>query len=135
MNTDTYKELCAWANSVRGTAFVWGETDCVMLAASALDVILGRDVSGRWRGQWDSEESAMAYDDMPSVALAALGLVAVTPAESGNGDILIAPHGRFPETCHVVFGRYALTSDPVHGVGYVRTADLRRIATAALRVP
>lgn len=55
---DWPKRLNAHINSLRGQEFGWGEFDCVLFAAGAVQAITGWDPIAPWRGQWSDEGSA-----------------------------------------------------------------------------
>lgn len=38
--------------------FVWGENDCILFAASAVQALTGNDLAASWRGKYKSEAEA-----------------------------------------------------------------------------
>ena len=44
----------------RRTAFVWGETDCIMATCNHIRDVTGIDPAEPWRGSYDSEDAARA---------------------------------------------------------------------------
>lgn len=128
--------LCRFADSMRGSAFVWGESDCFLLAARCIDAMTDTDAHRQWWQSWRTETEALAAESerLPSQRLRDMGCHDVDVRYVTDGDVLIAPHATFRESCHVVIGRHCLTSTPTHGVGYVRTADVQDVAVLALRV-
>ena len=127
--------LIAFAEQVVGQPFVWGETDCGMLALRALDVILIQDVSGPYRGMWSDEATALAHfqTELPSEVLARLGMQRMEPGLYAIGDILLAPKDPWPECAAVCLGGRCLMSHTEHGVAYVRTGDFVKAATSLWR--
>lgn len=132
MRTETHKELIRWANAQRGRPFAWGATDCATLAAEAAH-IAGAD---RLVPTYQDEAGALAEMQSKPVSewLLDAGCRHVDPRMARDGDVLVVPDPPWPETYYVVFGRYALTAAPAHGVGYVRASDVIARATTALRV-
>lgn len=133
MKTSDTLRLIQWANGVNGAEFEWGATDCIALGIGAVAVIRG--VIADAPCQWTDEGSARAAmaSFLPSAWMAECGAVAVDASGAQVGDVMLAPGNGFPECAHVHLGKYALTSTPAHGVGYVRTADVLRAATSVWR--
>lgn len=128
--------LIAWANAQRGLAFAWGATDCIALGVQAVGIIT-QDAPAPACPAWANEAEAReaAAQQSPSAWLMAAGFESVPVGGAQLGDIMIAPADGFPESAHVVMGKYALTASPEHGVGYVRTSDLRKLAATCWRWP
>jgi len=122
----TEKRLFIWADSMKGRPFVWGETDCIMLAAQAADIIGGSDLASQFAGRYTDETTARALlaDAVPSHLLAAADWENRTGSIPCRGDILLSQTDEWPECAHVVLGRYALSSSPGHGVGFCRISQL-----------
>ena len=129
--------LVKWAGEMVGKPFIWGETDCAMLALRSLNTSLGIDVSGAFAGVWRDEASALAHFqiELPSQVLSMLGLSQMDQVYFATGDIILAPKEPFPETAHICLGMRSLSADPEHGVVYVRTLDLLKHAVSLWRVP
>lgn len=132
MKTETHKALIRWADSVRGLPFEWGVRDCFTLAADALRLQGAGEAEYSAGSEAEAHEAALQIEG--SERLRAAGAVDIEPAMARDGDVLIVPAEGWAETFYVVFGRYALTSAPEHGVGYVRTADVQSRAVAAVGV-
>lgn len=128
MDDDRFIMLHRWALGCRSRDFEFGRTDCCILACEAAEIVTGRLVASEHRGKYASEAEAITYmrEVCPTLILERLGY---TPRELGfcDGDIVTAPCPELPafdQACHVVLGRYSITSTPEHGVGFVRTSDV-----------
>ena len=127
MNDQTLIALHRWAADRRSEAFRWGETDCCILACEAAELLTGRLVADEHRCKYASQAEAVTYmrEACPNLILERLGFRRRARGFC-DGDIVTAPCPELPafdQACHIVLGRYALTSTPEHGVGFVRTRD------------
>lgn len=59
-NTWLTKELPNYLLAHHSTPFVWGENDCCLFAANAIQAYTGVDIADDFRGKYDSQESAFA---------------------------------------------------------------------------
>lgn len=82
--------LLAWADTVDGKPFVWGETDCGSLARAALAECFGVDVAPSLP-QWSTAKQAAAVLKKRTVIdiLTALGAEQRPIAFARTGDIII----------------------------------------------
>jgi hypothetical protein len=121
--------LIEWAAERIGKPFEWGQTDCTVLVAEAIDLITGvQACAQRYRGAWSDMESAVAWSRAHELDLFD-GCVQAGCVEVYNlrlmqrGDILLVPFTRFDDVqvwCgHVFFGDQALSSSPEKGVHWL----------------
>lgn len=54
------KRLAALLEAARARPFVWGEWDCCLAAAAAVEALTGVDPASAWRGRYTSEDAARA---------------------------------------------------------------------------
>lgn len=121
------ERLLSWARGWEGAPFRWGESDCALIVAEAVDLLSGSATAAALRGCYRSRAQALRFQrrnfDLPSL-IRAQGFFAL--AERGTpeaGDILIARARGF--ACgHVCLGRLSLSAWPELGVGLCKTADL-----------
>ncbi len=127
--------LVRFAQQMLGEPFVWGQTDCAMLALRCLEAAHGFATVEQYWGLWTDEASALAHfqRELPSEVLAGIGLREVPAAQASTGDIILAPKAPFPECAHVCLGQFSLTASPVAGVHRVPTLELVDVATSAWR--
>lgn len=118
--------LISWASEMRGKPFIWGQTDCVMLTLLGLDRYLGTQHAASYAGLWSSKKSALAYfgQQRPSQWFERHGASRIDRSHAMLGDTIMVPADPWPETCHMVLGRYSLSSHEQKGVVVLRTITL-----------
>ncbi|MDZ4254710.1 MAG: hypothetical protein U1A72_19235 [Sulfuritalea sp.] len=132
--------LARWVDSRRGAVFVWGETDCALLAFEALDAMAGNleTLAGRFRGQWQDRLGALRYQHHHATdarqELEKAGCVPIAPGFQQRGDVLVAPRDGFA-CAHVCTGRMSLAAWPDLGVHWCDTAAVLAIGAVVLRLP
>ena len=116
-NWDT--RLLAWADARLAEAFVWGQTDCVILALEAHDLITGTAMADEYRARWDSNTSAYRFMREHDIdierGLVAAGCEDVAPGYLQRGDFILVEEGGWI-CAHVCIGHLALSSRPADGV-------------------
>lgn len=117
------QNVIVWARGLLGQPFVWGKTDCAMLALQGLDRFTGGDYASRYAGLWGSKTEALRHYrvELPSEVLQGFGAERVVPTFAVLGDVITVPAGEWPEQMHFVLGSIALCSDPSRGVHYLKT--------------
>lgn len=112
------QKLIAWAGSMIGVPFAWGQTDCALLALTGIDAMLGTCHAERYRGAWESQEQALAHftSEIPSSVLEGLGAVERDPSLSSVGDVLTVPADVWPEQMSLILGSRVLCADISRGV-------------------
>ena len=120
MRTEAWDvKLLAWADARVAEAFVWGQTDCVILALEAHDLIAGSALADVHRGGWDSEYTAKRYminhDIDIERGLVAAGCELVAPGYLQRGDFILVQDEAWI-CAHVCIGHLALSSRPGDGV-------------------
>ncbi|MEI6317410.1 MAG: hypothetical protein WCS09_02770 [Pseudomonadota bacterium] len=124
--------LLDWAATRIGLPFAWGQTDCTLLVAEAIDVITGATAcASRFRDQWSDMASAVAWsranrlDLLDGCVKTGCVTVVANPLSLQRGDLLLVPFMRFDDVqvwCgHVVVGNRAVSSSPEKGVHYLPT--------------
>jgi len=128
------QSVILWAREVIGKPFVWGETDCAMVALEGLSRLTGEDYAGRYRGMWDSREAALTHyeTELPSDALKSFGAEQVLGTFAVLGDVVTVPADPWPEQMHFVLGAKSLCSDESSGVRLIPTRVLTAIDGAAV---
>jgi len=128
------QNVILWARSMLGQTFVWGETDCAMLALKGLDVLTGMKYTDRYKGQWANEDEALNHfkTEMPSEVLQSLGGEKVPGTFAVLGDVITVPAGFWPEQMHFVLGAQSLCTDPTKGVHLLPTRILTELDEAVV---
>lgn len=104
-------ELVKFADAMRGQALLYGFSDCVMMAAGAVEVQTGRQLTAEHAGQYDDADSARAYmhrrgwSDVDDVA--SHFLVEIDTRTRTRGDILMHI-GERGKTLGICLGRSSL---------------------------
>ena len=128
--------LVRWADGRVGAPFVWGETDCAMLAFEAVDALSGGvELVTRYRGCWSSEREARRFQvrektDTVRMLLEA-GCVPVPKGFHQRGDVLLTPKNGF-QCAHVCFGALCLSSCPADGTSWCLTSELTDVTVLHL---
>jgi len=120
MNLSSERLLGRFARSWIGRPFVWGETDCSILALAWVDTIIGEDRFVRQvLGRYDSPETAAAFSASFGKSLADLLLDAgFTPAPAGvtpTGSIILVASEDYTRA-HVCLNQKILSADETDGV-------------------
>ncbi|MFC3326201.1 DUF6950 family protein [Mesorhizobium cantuariense] len=55
---DWDRRLARLVSSITDAPGVWGETDCLLTAAAAIEAVTGQDIMAPWRGRYKSEAGA-----------------------------------------------------------------------------
>jgi hypothetical protein len=135
--------LAEWATSRLGLPFVWGTTDCALLALEAWDILTGADEGARladqYRGRWTNEFGAIKQvaDAGESIASGLLerGAQRVLPGFQQRGDVICVT-GERHVSAHVCYGELALSAAPETGVAWFRVdLLLREPDVVILRAP
>jgi len=131
--------LISWAESRLGRPFIWGETDCNVLALEALDVITNGNNVAIAKGKYHSKLGAIRF-----LARLGKGLADVVKEADGveidtcrykTGDFLIMDHTAY-EMAHVYLDGRLFSSHPETGVRLFKPVDqaLTRAAFTVYRV-
>jgi hypothetical protein len=134
--------LIEWATGKVGAPFVWGQTDCTLLVAEAIDIVRGdTQHADHFRGQWSDLETAAAWSREHGVDLrsgcADAGCVQVeNPLMAQRGDLVLVPFSEVEDVQiwagHVVVGDVALSASPELGVHCLPVAPLCAMPGAVL---
>jgi hypothetical protein len=122
-------DLVRWASSQIGNAFVWGETNCLALALTAIDVQCGSALMDKFRRQMSSELRAQAWVKKHGFAglvesFLSEGLVEIEPAFIQPGDLALVT---LPDTlgASIFLGQQYLSSTAAGGVAIFGKHALR----------
>ncbi len=113
---DWNARLVTYANSVNGTAFKWGTTDCCQLARRSMRAMYGKDLLPGW-GTYRTSASALKVGRQVGPVGAYLrekGFQAIGVAFAQSGDVVVFRgkcSGGHPQVGVVVSGRL-MVSDP-----------------------
>jgi hypothetical protein len=112
-----------------GRRWQWGDTDCVALAARALEAMTSEPHWRQYPVRWGSLRGALraARGRSFSAYLLGIGAFEVPRRETRWGDFAIADGGRL-ERVHVVLGTLSLSSSLPLGVVLGFTDDIARHA-------
>jgi hypothetical protein len=125
--------LHAVIESNRRTPFVWGQSDCAIFAADAIQAMTGQDIASGYRGTYTDAKSATKalrkarYSDL--AAMAAAHLEEVAPIMAQAGDIVAMQSPETGWTLGVVIGERVIGRD----LGGLVTVD-RSAGERAFRV-
>lgn len=117
---DWQQRLDAWVAKSHAMPFVWGEHDCGLNAASAIDAQIGIDMAADFRGKYGSYESGMVllrekgFANHAELAAALLPEIPVSFAQIG--DIAAVDFGSHGITLMVVGGHRIIGPMP-HSAG------------------
>ena len=115
---DWESRLFAFAEAAVGRPFLWGEWDCVLLTARALDAMGAHGLTEKYQGAWHGPASALRYARRflsVTDGLQRAGCRPVRPGFQQVGDILLVRQGPF-ELGHVCLGSTVLSVDEASGV-------------------
>jgi len=129
METALGIQLMRWATHRAGQTFLWGITDCTMLALEWLTLLTKHPHYEDFRGRWWSKESAvhfsLGYGRRFGQYLLDVGARECSPQTQQTGDFLVASlQGEPWDRVHVCLGGRFLSSDPEHGVNIRFMRDL-----------
>jgi len=122
--------LLAWADTVLGAPYVWGRTDCVSLATTAITVMYPALAGDPRLVLWPTKFAALrARVTQPTLLpdrLAALGAAPVPLGFLQAGDLLVPPAAAAEEEPAVLvsLGATVLSTHPDTGVGRVPARHL-----------
>lgn len=122
------QSLFAFTKDRLRTPYAWGENDCILFAADAVEAMTGEDLAADHRGTYNGPESAARIigragaSDLASFV--GLYLPEIPVALAGRGDIGIAegPHGDFAAVCQ---GRTYI-GPSANGIIHVKRAQIFR---------
>lgn len=126
---DWESRLVAYLSAAAPKAFAFGENDCALFTAGAVEAMTGVDLATKWRGKYRSLKTGFTrlakagFSD--HVALAASLLPEVPPAFAWKGDIAVVPGDFGAGALGVVQGEgvYVLTAT---GLGIVPRLNIVR---------
>jgi hypothetical protein len=93
------------------TPYAWGQHDCALFAAGAVEAMTGIDFAAEFRGKYEDEDGArrlltsLGCEDVGD--LASRYLPEITPAEARRGDVVMI-EGQLGPFLAVVDGRTAV---------------------------
>jgi len=127
--------LLAYMQATAPKPFIWGEHDCALFAAGAVEAMTGEDFAAPYRGRYTTLLGGLrvlrrdGFTDQ--AALAASLFEEIPPAMAGVGDIAVVPEGEANALGVVQGPRIYVVGPDVTGIG---TVDLLR-ASRAFRIP
>lgn len=96
-NDDWPERLKYYLEDVRDRAFAWGENDCILFAAGALEQMTGVDTAAEFRGKYKTELGAarllkrLAPKGLPVAIAEALNTEEIAPLQAQRGDVVLIP--------------------------------------------
>lgn len=126
---DWRPRLVAYLETVRARRFSYGQHDCALFAADAVQAMTGTDLAADFRGRYDSLKASLKLVRGGHLAILHQHFEAIPPAFAGVGDLALIGEVGFPalglfEGQHIL----VLRED---GLGLMP----RAAATSAFRVP
>ena len=94
---DWPERLDAFIRARRARSFAWGQHDCALFAADAVEAMTGNDPAAVFRGGYDSAAGALkairaaGHADLLSAVSAGLGEPLPSPLYAQRGDIAAVP--------------------------------------------
>lgn len=89
------RSLFAYLEAAETRPFLWGEFDCCLFAAGAVQAVMGVDVTAEFPPNYDSEETARAYlenlggiQGLFDAAFLPIGAKRIAPLYAKRGDLL-----------------------------------------------
>ena len=123
---DWPERLAAYVDARRSALFVWGEHDCVLFAAGAIEAITGVDVAADARGGYSTGPQALRWlDDRPLEAVVTRRLgqpVSGAFAQRGDVALVTSDYPGFDHALAVVLGPH-LAVPGARGLVYRRLTD------------
>jgi len=114
--TNDWQEILgAWVEKAQRTPFQWGQFDCALMAADAVQSMTGRDPAETFRGRYDDADSAsqeiaaQGFDGYEDMGDALLGPV-VPNDEARVGDISLLNIKPYGHTFAVDMGTHLLVA-------------------------
>lgn len=122
---DWRERLAQWSAERVGAPFQWGDTDCALIVAEAVDTITGGRFALVYRNRYKSRGQAVGFQRRNQIDLAR-GLeragVFRWQGDPQPGDIITYPHPPFV-LGHVCLGPLVMSAREDIGVCYGRTSD------------
>jgi hypothetical protein len=103
--------LAAFTRAHMRTPYQWGQHDCALFAAGAVEAITGEDFAAEFRGTYEDEDGArrlltsLGCEDVGD--LASRYLPEIMPAEARRGDVVMID-GQLGPFLAIVDGRTAV---------------------------
>lgn len=89
---DWQSRLCEFVRANETRPFVWGEWDCALWTAAAIEAITGTDIAVDIRGKYSTEDEAHAifasFTDTAAQIAAQFGMKEVSPMHAQRGDLI-----------------------------------------------
>jgi len=108
--------LNAWLDSVRVRPFVWGEFDCALGAADAVEAMTGVDYAVEFRGAYFSKRNAARLlaerGGLEALVTQALGAPLDVPLLAQRGDVVLVDSGAEGPALALVIGAEAVAPGP-----------------------
>ncbi len=127
---DWRARLDDYLDSIEGRPFAWGELDCALFAADAVQAITGVDLAADFRGKYSDQAGAEAavksagFEDYAS--LVASMLPAVEIGRHMIGDVAVVESAEFGP-CLAIVGGMHVTCMTLRGKGSLPLARASRI--------
>jgi len=93
---DWPERLATFIEARRTMPFRWGQNDCCLLAADAVEAITGHDLAAPWRGTYATEaeaETLLASLGGMEALVQSVGLHSVRSAYAQRGDVALVEVG------------------------------------------
>lgn len=95
--TDWRDKLHDYIDSVRRSSFVYGELDCALFAAGAVQAMTGEDPAEGMRGAYHSHEEGIEVLNsngyLDHIDAAAAMFQSISPAQAQHGDLVLIETG------------------------------------------
>lgn len=131
--TDWRGRLRAYASAAARRPFVFGQHDCALFAAGAVEAMTGHDPASAWRGRYTTQAGGLRVirrdGHADHIAAAAAIFAEVAPAFAQVGDLAVVPGDGGP-VLGVVQGSWIWVLRP-DGLGVAPLTD----AVRAFEVP
>lgn len=105
---DWRARLDSWVAESFRMPFAWGQHDCALNAARAVEAQTGVDFAADWRGRYSTYEEGVALLEAAGFAshadLAAAVLTEIAPSKAQVGDLAAVDMGRLGVALMVVAG-------------------------------
>jgi hypothetical protein len=126
---DWRPRLVAYLEGVRAQPFAFGQHDCALFAAGAVEAMTGVDLAEGYRGRYDSLKAGLKLVRGGHLALLRQSFDPIPPAFAGVGDLALIGEVGFP-AFGIFEGQHVLVLRE-EGLGLMP----RAAATQAYRVP
>lgn len=127
---DWRPRLQAWLTEVRQRPFAYGDHDCALFAAGAVQAMTGVDLAAVYRGRYTSLEGGLKLARGGHLALLRQNFDPVAPSLAQVGDIALIGEVGFP-ALGIFEGDRVFVVREHNGLGTIP----RAAATQAYRVP